>query len=474
MYDRMQTFTDEELTKIHEAALHILKNIGARFDDDEAIDIFKKAGLKVDGKIVRFTGKAIDEALASAPSEFVLCARNAEKSVVIGNENFGLAPGYGAAFIIDPEGQQRQATMSDYDAFCKLVQTSNVINVNGFLMVMPSDMPAETAYLDMLYANMVLCDKPFMGSPLSRSAANDCVNLAGILWGGKDDLPDTPVSASLITPLSPLHYTPEMAGSIVEFSGNNQACIFGALLMAGSSGPMNLAGILVQQTAEILAGVTLTQLVRAGAPVIVGGTSTIMDMRTGCLAMGAPEVARIAAATMQLAKFYNLPSRSGNAVTDAYLPDAQAGMESALNLMVAVRNGSNFILHAAGILGSYNAMSFEKFAIDEEIGRMTLEYLKPIEVTDAAIDLDLIKEVGVGGEYLTHPKTLAQCRSAFYMPALANRHGYAGWQENGGKRIEHKATELINDRLAAYEKPDIDPQIEKDLRAYIEKRKSES
>ena len=87
MYDRMQTFTDEELTKIHDGALHILKNIGARFDDDEAIDIFKKAGFKVDGSIVRFTEKAIDEALASAPSEFVLSARNAEKSVVIGNDD---------------------------------------------------------------------------------------------------------------------------------------------------------------------------------------------------------------------------------------------------------------------------------------------------------------------------------------------------------------------------------------------------
>ena len=474
MYDRMQKFTDGELTKIHDAALHILKNIGVRFDDDEAIGHFKKAGFKVAGNIVRFTEKAIDQALASTPSRFVLSARNAEKSVVIGDENFGLAPGYGAAFIIDAEGQKRQATLSDYHDFCKLVQTSSVINVNGFLMVMPSDMPSETAYLDMLYSNMILCDKPFMGSPLSRAAARDCVNLAGILWGGQEELPDTPVCVSLITPLSPLQYTPEMSGSIIEFAGNNQVCIFGALLMAGSSGPMNLAGMLVQQTAEILAGVTLTQLVRAGAPVIIGGTSTVMDMRTGCLAMGAPEVARITAATLQLAKFYNLPARAGCAVTDAYLPDVQAGIESALNLMIAVRNGSNFILHAAGILGSYNAMSFEKFIIDEEIGRMALEYLKPIEITNTSIDLELIKEVGIGGEYLTHPKTLEQCRSAFFMPLLANRYDYAGWQENGGRRIEHKATDLLNDRLAAYEKPDIDPQIEKDLQAYIEKRKSES
>jgi trimethylamine--corrinoid protein Co-methyltransferase len=339
---------------------------------------------------------------------------------------------------------------------------------------MPSDIPSETAYLDMLYSNMLLCDKPFMGSPLSRSAASDCINLAGILWGGKDDLPDTPVSASLITPLSPLQYTAEMAGSIIEFSGNNQACIFGILLMAGSSGPMSLAGMLVQQTAEILAGVTLTQLVRPGAPVVVGGTSAILDMRTGCLSMGAPEVARIAAATLQLAKFYNLPARSGCAVTDSCLPDAQAGIESALNLMVAIRNGSNFILHAAGILDSYNAMSFEKFIIDEEIGSMALEYLKPVEITDKSIDLDLIKEVGIGGDYLSHPKTLEQCRSAFFMPNLVNRTGYAGWQENGGRRMDQKATDVLNDRLAAYEKPDIDPQIEKDLRTYIEKRKNES
>lgn len=474
MYDRMQTFTDGELAKIHDGAMHILKTIGVRFEDDEATDIFKKAGLKVDGNIVRFTEKVIDQALASAPSQFVLSARNAEKSVVIGNESFGLAPGYGAAFIIDPEGQQRRATLSDYHAFCKLVHTSDVLNINGFLMVMPTDIPSEKAYLDMLYANMVLCDKPFMGSPLSRTAARDCVNLTGILWGGMDDLPDTPVSASLITPLSPLQYTSEMSGSIIDFSGNQQACIFGALLMAGSSGPTSLAGMLVQQTAEILAGVTLTQLVRAGAPVIIGGTSTILDMRTGCLAMGAPEVARISAATMQIAKFYNLPARSGCAVTDSWLPDAQAGIESALNLMIAVRNGSNFILHAAGILGSYNAMSFEKFIIDEETGRMALEYLKPIEITDKSIDLDSIEEVGVGGEYLTHPKTLEQCRTAFFMPYLANRNGYAAWQENGASRIEHRAADILNQRLAVYEKPDIDPQIEKDLRTYIEKRKSES
>ena len=292
-------------------------------------------------------------------------------------------------------------------------------------------------------------------------------------WCGavKKKLTETPVTVSLITPLSPLQYTAEMTGSVITLARYNQACIFGALIMAGSSGPSSLAGLLVQQNAEILAGVTLTQLVRPGAPVIVGGTSAILDMRTGCLSMGAPEVARISSATVQMAKFYNLPARSGCAVTDAHFPNAQAAFESTLNLYRALQNGSNFILHAAGILGAYNAMSFEKFIIDEEICTQILESLKPVTITAESIDLDCIKEVGIGGNYLTHPKTYEQCRTAFYLSNLVNRNGFSEWQEDGAKPINDRAAEILNERLAEYVKPDIDQKNEKDLFSYVQQRK---
>jgi trimethylamine--corrinoid protein Co-methyltransferase len=232
---------------------------------------------------------------------------------------------------------------------------------------------------------------------------------------------------------------------------------------------MSLAGLLAQQGAEILAGVTLTQLVNPGAPVIVGGTPAIMDMRTGCLAMGSPEVARLTSATIQMARFYNLPARAGCANTDAHLADAQAGFESALTLMTAIRNGTNFVLHAAGILGSYSAMSFAKFIVDEELCRMVIEILKPITITEASIDTNFIREVGIGGDYLVQSKTLEQCRTAFFLPNLVNRWDYKGWREAGHQRIDEKAAEVLDDRLASYIKPDIDPQIDKDLRAYIQK-----
>ena len=469
MYDRIQTYSAEELNKIHDASIDLLETVGVRFDDYEAIHLFKSNGFKVDGQIVFFAEKNIRRALDTAQSKFNLVARDPLKSVAIGGDDFALVPGYGASFITSNAGLQRQATLADYDKFCQLVQTSDVINVNGFLMVSPSDIPADIAHLEMLYASINYCDKPFMGSPLSREAARDCVNMLGIVWGGLEKLKEMSVTASLITPLSPFRYTAEMAGSIMELAQYNQACIFGALLMAGSSGPVSLAGLLTQQNAEILAGVALTQLVSPGAPVIVGGTSAIMDMRTGCLAMGSPEVTRITSAAIQMAKFYNLPARAGCSNTDAHLADAQAGFESALTLMTALRNGTNFVLHAAGILGSYSAMSFEKFVIDEELCRMVIETLKPIIISEESIDTDFIKEVGIGGDYLTQAKTLEQCRTAFFLPTLVNRKEYGVWQTDGQKRIDKKATEVLDDRLSSYIKPDIDPQIEKDLRAYIQK-----
>jgi len=468
----MRTYSQAQLTRLHDAAMDLLQNTGVLFDDEEAISIFKKAGCKVRGTTVFLTEKDVAQALESAPPHFKLTARNPEKSITIGGSGFGLAPGYGASFLITAEGKQRNTTLADYHDFCKLVHTSGTLNVNGFLMAMPTDVPAETSHLDMLYANIVLCDKPFMGSPVSRTGIKDCIHMAAMLWEGPENLKDVTVLVSLITPLSPFQYTSEMAASIIELARHNQACVFGDLIMAGSSGPLNLGGLLAQQSAEILAGVALTQFVHPGAPVVVGGTSAITDMRTGELAMGAPEVVRITAATLQIAQFYNLPVRSGYAVTHAHLPDAQAGFESALGLYTALRNGSNFVLHAAGILGSYSAMSFEKFIIDEELCGIILETLKPIEMTHESIDLDLIKEIGIGGNYLTHPKTYEQCRSAFHNSDLVNRHGYAAWQKNGEKPIHTKATEILSERLDAYAKPDIDPQIERDLAAYVRHRKN--
>ena len=199
-----------------------------------------------------------------------------------------------------------------------------------------------------------------------------------------------------------------------------------------------------------------------------------MDMRTGGLTIGCPELSMVVSATAQMARFYKLPSRSGGGLTDAHCPDGQAAGESALALSTAARNGINFILHSAGILGSYIAMSFEKFLMDEEMCGIVRKLIKPIDFSDEAIDVQMIKNVGIGGQYLTQPKTFKLCRTEFYMTDFFNRQNHAGWKAAGSKRIDQVATERLSQRLAAYEKPPIDPDVETALSSYIAKRKNKT
>ena len=420
-----------------------------------------------------FDESLVDKALKSAPAEFQIEGRDPEKTVTIGGQNLVLAPGYGSPFMVTKDGEQREAVMEDYENFCKLVQTSKYVDMNGCLMVEPSDRPAETAHLDQVFSNFVLCDKPCLGSSVSRQAAIDSIEMAAIVWGGKEEIQDRPVLMGIISSLSPLQYSVEMAGALIEYARHGQVSMVALLMQAGATGPVTLPGLLAVQNAEVLAGIILAQMVNPGTPVIYGTTSTITEMRTGGLAIGAPELSMIQNATMQMAQFYGLPSRGSGGLTDGHFPDMQAGIESTLALSQTILSGANFILHACGILGSYIAMSYEKFLADEELCGMLRRYLKPLEVTDDRIDLPTIKEVGVGGEYLTHERTFEHCRSEFYLPALMSRTDYESWANAGKKTLKDAATALLEKRLAEYVQPDIDSDIEKKLAEYVSKRKAE-
>ncbi len=471
MYDRMQTFTQAELEQIHSASMRILKEVGVVFYNDEALNIFKDHGAKVERNTVFLEEKTVKNAIESAPSQFTVTARNPQHNIVIGGEQFVFAPGYGAPFMMMTDGEHRKATMKDYSIFCKLVKTSKYLDANGFLMVEPSDVPTETAHLDMLFSNIVLCDKVFMGSPISREGACDALEMAGIVWGNKENVLNTPVMILLISALSPLQYTQEMCGALVEFARYGQPCVIAPLAMAGASGPIEIAGLLALQNAEILAGLTLAQLINPGMPVVYGSASSITDMRTGGLCVGAPEQAMILSATAQIAKFYDLPSRGGGGLADAHIPDMQAGIESALSLVTAARHGINFILHACGILNAYLAMSFEKFLIDEELCGMVKKLLTPIKITEDTIDFDMIKNVGIGGEYLTQPKTAQLCRKAFFLPHLMCKDSYARWEQSGKQRIDETASLYLTERLAKYTKPDIDEGVEQALAEFVQRKK---
>ncbi len=470
MYNRTQTLYQDELSKIHEASLEILKNTGVEFNDPGALGIFKRHGFKVDGKTVFMTEKDVAKALKNAPPRVRIVGRNPEKTVLIGGDEFVFAPTHGAPFVVTATGQQRLATFEDYCNCCKLIQNSKHIDLNGIMMVQPNDLPPQTSHLNRLFSNIVLCDKPFFGSTDSRLAVRDTIEMAAIVWGDKERLKEMPVTVSLINPLTPLRFSEEVSSALIEVAINGQAVVVSSHVVAGTTGPINLPGTLVLGNSEVLAGLILTQLVRPGAPFIYGGNSNAADMRTGLGVIGRPETVILSSSVAQIARFYNLPCRTGGCLTDAHFVDAQAGVESTLTLLIAIVNGSNLIMHSCGMMGYYISMNFEKFLVDEELCGMVRCLLKPIEINADSIDVEAIKRVGIGGEYLTEDKTYRLCRKEFHQADLFICQDYKTWAADGCRRIEDVAQSTLSKRLATYEKPKIEPEVERVLSEYVTKR----
>jgi len=473
MTDRMQVFRGYELSQIHNASMEILRDTGVKFNSTRALKLFEKHGFKTEGPRVFITEKEIRRALEMVPSRFKVRARNPAQDASIGENDFVFLPTGGAPNVSTFTGKRRPATLEDYHTSCKLVQTSDQLDMNGILMVQPTDLPAQTVHLDMLLANMVLCDKAYVGAGMHHQAAVDCLEMAAIAWGGKEKLKKQPVMATIVTATSPLKYPADEADAIIDMAILGQPLVITDLVMAGSSGPVSLPGLLALASAEILAGIVLSQLAGPGTPVVYGSVSAPADMRSVTSAVGAPEAVALASAVIQLAQFYRLPCRTGGMLTNAHCPDTQAAAEGTLMMSTAVRNGANFIFQACGQLGSYISMSFEKWLLDEEVCRTIRRVLTAMEISVESIDVDTIKSVGSDGNYLVHPTTFNHCRE-LYQPQIFTRSDYQKWSSNGAKRAEEIAAEMLPKRLAEYSKPPIDEGLEQALEEYVKRRKKET
>lgn len=471
IYERMQSFSQAELKLIHNASMEILAKNGINFSDEEARGIFKSRGFRVDGRQVYFSEDQVLKALETAPDRFKFHARNPEKSVWIGRDDFALAPTYGPPFIVEADGTQKTGTMADYEKAVKLAQTSSVVDFNGFKYLAPGDLPASTSYLDMIRAALVLSDKPAMGSTDDKEGAENTMRLMDLVYG-VNFVNDHPVTMGLINPLSPLSYASEMSASIIAFARRRQPVIIHNMIMAGASGPIRLPGLMALVNAEVLAGLTLAQLVGPGAPVIYGTNSCPIFMKTGGAEIGSPQALWIFSAVTQLARYYDLPCRTGGSLTDSHMPDAQAMAEGALSIMTTLRNGANLVLHAFGQIGCFIGMSFEKWIMDEEICAYMREMTKKYEITPESLDVKSIIEVGSGGTYITRADTAKLCRKAFYAHKIFNKYDEAGWRKEGALDMVTKAQKIIEARIGNYQQPDMDPGLAKDLDAMVSKMKA--
>ncbi len=460
-------FDKPVLDLIHNCSLELLQDTGIRFYSEKAIEVFKNRGFRVQGQTVYFEDKEIDNALKTVPTAFTVKARNPEKNIRIGGGDYLMAPGYGPPFIIAATGEKRDATLEDVHKFCKLVQTSEYLDFNSSIVVQPNDVPVATAHLDLLLATILLTDKPLMGSTSSEVAALDSLKLAEKIWGDTNE----PVMISLVDSLPPLQYADESAESLMVYAAAGQPVIVHSGCSLGTTGPITIAGSLVISNATTLAGVCLSQLVKPGAPIIYGLGGSPTEMRTGGYINGSPEDAKHTAIVTALGRYYGIPCRSQGALTESFSLDYQAGMESAMMMTTGALSGADVSLHACGTYGSMLAMSFEKFIADEDLCGALKRLMKPVEFSKDAFAIDLIKELGASGNYLMQDHTAKRCRTEFFDPALSNRSIHTQWQQSTLREMDQRAGKILENRLFAYQKPDIDPKLERDLVKYVDQRK---
>ena len=455
----------DELRKIHKASVRILSEIGIRLHHPEILELLQTKGIRVEGKTAYFEDKQLKHWVNMAPGRFSLTARNPEYEMFIGGDKLEYAAGYGAACIVDAQGNRRSARIEDYLKFLQLVHQSRYFNLNGGLLVQPMDLMGIPGIPLMLYATILYSDKCLMGMQSNARTMEQIMDMVAIIFGGKDKLLEQPRILTMISTLSPLQIDRDALDSMLICSRYRQPMIFSPGPSAGTTGPITIAGNISLANAEALAGIAISQMIRPGTPVIYGLQSTVADMQSGSVSTASPAYSIQSTYCARLARMYGIPSRTGGTNNDAKGVSVQSGYESMFTMLNACLNGVNLVVHSAGMLDSYAATSYEQFIVDLEIISMIEFYLQGIEIDEDSFAFEVIKEVGSGGQFLTTEHTLQRCRTESWSPMIGLRGALAGISPND--QFLYNIEKSMDKMLKSYVRPTLDAQVHQNLQAYL-------
>jgi len=472
-YAPIRVISDDQVEAIHQAALQVLATIGMRILAPQARALYRDAGARIVGEMVYFDPALVMERLATVPAHFTLAARNPARDLRVGGDDYIYGAVGGPAYVMDNDRGRRDGSYAEMCDYMRLIQTLNVIHQEGGGPFEPMDLPANTRHLDIYHAQITLLDKNWQTQSLGHVRTMDGIEMAAIALGTTPEgLCDRPSLLGIINTNSPLQLDIPMAEGLIALAGHGQVLAITPFTLSGAMAPVTLAGALVQQHAEAMAGIILTQIVRPGVPVMYGGFTSNVDMRSGAPAFGTPEYVKAAQASGQLARHIGVPFRSSN-VCAANEVDAQAAYESQMSLWGALMGGAHLVNHAAGWLHGGLTASFEKLILDAEMLQMMDAYFEPLMVDSDSMALGAIAEVGPGGHFFGTAHTMERYERAFYAPLLSNWDNHPAWLEKGAVQTRERANAVWKQLLGEYVQPPIDPGIAEALEAYVARRKAE-
>jgi trimethylamine--corrinoid protein Co-methyltransferase len=463
---------EESLVKLEAQVDWILQDVGIAFrDDPEALRIWKNAGAKIDGDIVRAPADWVRDLCAKAPQQFTQLARNPDRSVEIGGTNQVFAPVYGSPFVRDLEGGRRYGDIDSFEKLIKLSYMHPNLHHGGFVICEPCDVPVSKRHFDMLYAHMTLSDKPHLGAITEMSRAQDSIDMAEIVFG-KDVMENNCVIMGNVNTNSPLLVDRVVTEAIRVYSGRGQGIIVVPFILSGAMGPVSTAASIAQAMAEAMIVCAFSQIVRAGAPFVLGNFLSSMSLKSGAPTFGMPEPVVSNYVVGQLARRAGLPLRCGGSLTASKIEDAQAAYESADSMHSTMLAGANYVLHAAGWLEGGLCTGFEKLIMDaDRLGGYQKVLGEGLDTSDEAFARDAYSEVAPGGHFLGCSHTMRNYQTAFYTPLLSDSENVENWEDAGSMDMRRRAYEHWNEMLNQYQPPPIDVGILDALQSYVAKRK---
>jgi trimethylamine--corrinoid protein Co-methyltransferase len=462
---------EETLVALEAQADWLIQEVGIEFRDDaQALATWTAAGADVDGARVRLPSGMARELCKRAPAEFVQHARNPARSVRIGGAHAVFAPVYGSPFVRCLEKGRRYGTLEDLEKLVKLTYMLPALHHSGFVTCEPCDVPVNKRHFDMLYAHMRWSDKPHLGAIVEMSRAEDSVAMARLLHG-EEFVAQNCVLMGNVNTNSPLMVDKVVTQAIRVYCGAGQGIVVVPFILSGAMGPVSTAASIAQALAEAMIVCAYAQLVRPGAPFVLGNFLSSMSLKSGAPTFGMPEPVLSNYVIGQLARRLGLPLRCGGALTASKMPDAQAAAESADSMHSTVMGGAHFILHAAGWLEGGLVTSYEKLILDaDRLGGYQV-LLGGLATDDNAMARSAYGEVAPAGHFLGCAHTMANYETAFYDAVMSNSESFEQWKDDGEKDAMVRAHERWTGLLARYEAPPIDAAIDEALKDYVARRK---
>jgi trimethylamine--corrinoid protein Co-methyltransferase len=464
MLFNVKMLTDEQIENIHSQSMEVLGKRGISIYHEPTRKLLIDHGaVPGEGDIIKIPKQLFEERIKLAPKTFEIKARDPKKSITIGNGQTYLAPTGGPVFVHDHINSRRKGKLSNVIDFFRLAHTSDQVEAVCAGLLDPSDIKEEYKHLVLMKELLHNTDKVVMGLSTGGEVAKHSIEMAKIVLD-----PDNKEHFifGIINTLSPLAYDQRMLEALWVYSEHNQPLVVTCCSMAGFTSPVSLWATIVQNNVEVITGLLIAQLINPGCPVIYGNTSTITDMRTMNLCIGAPEFSIFTSAFKQLADYYGVPYRGGGSLTDGKVVDVQTGIEATINLYTTLGSKVDIVLHGLGVMESFLTVSYEKWIWDEEIiGRIRrmLEGVKPMEADES---ISVASDVKAGGHYLEHPNTYANFRTEFFNPTISDRNNWSTWEENNKSAIEN-AYEKAQQRLKDFKEPQLSENSIKNLEIYL-------